>query len=327
METLRPLTVADAPAVADLLAAAEEVDRTGANYDADDLREEYADPAVDLARDSLAAVAPGGRIDGYALVRGTAQAIGTHRIFLDGRVRPSARGTGIGTRLLDWAAARAAAKHAALHPDLPGMLDVEVAATVPDAAALAGAAGFTPVRWWYEMRRPLASLPPVPSAPSGLRLVPYEASWDDEVRRAHAVAFAQHWGSTPPDPERWAQWFTGSRAFRPSLSRIVLDDSGAVAAYLLAYCYEADTAATGVREAYVGQLGTLPAFRAQGLGTLLLATALGAASAEGYERVALTVDSGNATGALGLYQRLGFAVDHELTTWEKPVDEAGAPRR
>ena len=31
------------------------------------------------------------------------------------------------------------------------------------------------------------------------------------------------------------------------------------------------------------------------------------------------------TGALGLYERVGFAVDHETVTWSKPVgDDPGA---
>jgi len=74
-----------------------------------------------------------------------------------------------------------------------------------------------------------------------------------------------------------------------------------------------------VREAYVGQVGTLRPWRRRGLAGLLLATALAAAGSEGYGRASLTVDSSNPTGALGLYERAGFVVDHTSVTWAKPV--------
>ena len=65
-----------------------------------------------------------------------------------------------------------------------------------------------------------------------------------------------------------------------------------------------------MREAWIGQLGTRAAWRRRGLASLLLATALTAFRDAGYERAALDVDSENATGALGLYERLGFIVSH-----------------
>ena len=51
----------------------------------------------------------------------------------------------------------------------------------------------------------------------------------------------------------------------------------------------------------------------------MLATGLAAARSEGYAQATLTVDSSNPTGALGLYERAGFAVHHEAVTWAKPV--------
>ena len=95
-----------------------------------------------------------------------------------------------------------------------------------------------------------------------------------------------------------------------------------MAAYLLTYFYDADQAATGKRQAYIGQLGTLPRYRGRGAGTALLAHALPAFRDAGYDLAGLDVDSANSSGALGLYQRLGFAVTHSVTSWERTV-----PRR
>jgi mycothiol synthase len=316
--TLRALTVADAPALTRLLAQMEAVDATGENHSETDVAEELADDSVDLSRDSLAAVAPDGSFAGWAGVRSATTVRDVDRVHLEGGVLPSRRGEGLGRRLLEWAERRGAELHRERHPSVPGELNLGVATTVPSLQALARAAGYQPVRRWHHMRRDLDVLPPVPAVPAGLRLVPYDPALDEALRIAHAEAFAGHWGSVPPDEQRWAHWFTGSHAFRPAVSRLVLDGDR-IAAYLLAYFWEADAQVTGVREAYIGQVGTMPAWRRRGLGGLLLADALTAFRADGYERASLAVDTGNSTGALGLYERVGFTVEHELVTWSKPL--------
>ena len=322
METLeltwRALMPADAAAVARLLAAAESVDDTGEHYDADDVAEELADASLDLARDTLAAVAPDGEVVAYGGLRGSAEVRDTDRINLDGVVLPGCRGRGLGRRLLEWGEGRAAEMHRSRHPEVPGEIGLGVPATVPGKEALARAAGYRPLRWWYDMRRELAGgLPPVPAGP--LPVVPYDPARDEALRQAHIESFAGHWGSTPPDPQRWAHWYTGATAFDPMVSLLVLDGEE-IAAYLNAYHYVAETAATGVQEAYIGQIGVRPAWRRRGLGALLLGTALAGFAAAGYARSALTVDSGNATGALGLYERAGYAVTHRSVTWTKALE-------
>jgi len=316
--TLRPLTLDDAPALTALLAAAELVDHTGENYSEADIADELADETLDLPRDTLAAVAPDGSFAGYIAVRSAANVRDVDRVFVDGGVRPARRGEGIGRRLLEWAEQRGAALHQERHPSTAGELDVGVGAGIPSLQRLVRARGFQPVRWWYGMKRSLDVQPPVPAVPPGLRLVPYDAAYDETLRIVHGEAFAHHWGSVPPDPQRWAHWFTGSHAFRPGISWMVLDDSE-VAAYLLAYFWEADATATGKQEAYIGQIGTRTPWRRRGLGELMLARALAGFAEAGYDQASLTVDTGNPTGALGLYERVGFTVEHETVTWSKPL--------
>ncbi len=317
--TLRALAPADAPALTRLLAAIEAVDATGEHFDEDDIADELADASVDLDRDTLTVVGPDGTLIGWTAVRASPNVTDLDRVWLEGGVLPARRGEGLGRRLLAWAERRGPELHPARHPELPGELFVRVPATVPSQEALVRAAGYQPVRYWYGMKRDLSSpLPRIPAVPDGLRVVPWSAELDGALRRAHGEAFADHWGSTAPDEQRWTQWYTGSRGFQPELSRLVLDGDR-IAAYLLSYFYAADAEATGVREAYIGQVGTLRPWRRRGLGGLLLATGLAAARAGGYAQATLTVDSGNPTGALGLYERAGFVVDHRSVTWAKPV--------
>ena len=170
----------------------------------------------------------------------------------------------------------------------------------------------------HDGPQPGRPAPRVPPTPPGLTLAQYATDRDEAVRQAHREAFADTWGATPPDEQSWSRSYTGSYTFRPEVSWLVLDGDE-VAGYLLTFFWEADAAASGVREAFVGQLGVRPGWRRRGLGALLLAAALESYRSAGYGRSALGVDTGNATGALGLYERAGYAVKDTTVTWMKPL--------
>jgi mycothiol synthase len=317
--TWRALTIEDAPALTRAYAAVEAVDHIGEHYSEQDVRDELEDESIDLRHDTLVALAPDGELVAFTWVHGSVEVHDLDRINAEGAVVPAARGRGLGRRLLEWAEERAASQHSERHRDIPGAVCVDVHENNPGKQALVQAAGYEATRWWYRMARNLDD--PLPGvAPPGpdLTLAPYTADRDEAVRQAHREAFAGHWGATPPDELRWSQRYTGAHSFEPDVSWLVLDGDE-VAAYLLTYFWDADAAATGVREAFVGQLGVRPAWRRRGLGGLLLAIALESYRAAGYERSVLTVDTGNATGALRLYERAGYAVKDTSVVWTKPL--------
>jgi mycothiol synthase len=318
--TWRPLTREDAPALTRSWAAIEAVDRTGEHYSEQDLRDVLEDEAIELGRDSLAAIDPDGEAVAFAWLHGSAAVVDVDRIWVDGAVLPAARQRGLGRRLLEWAEERATSLHRERHPEVPAAARVVVHQNNPGKEALIRTAGYEAARWAYTMSRGMdAPLPDVPPTPSGLTVRPYATDRDDAVRHAHLEAFADDWGATPPDEQEWSRWYTPTTTLRPEVSWLVLNGEEVVG-YLLTHFWEADAAATGLREAYVGQLGVRPAWRRRGLGGLLLATALRSYRGAGYERSALSVDTDNATGALGLYERAGFAVKDTWVTWLKPLD-------
>lgn len=316
--TWRPIAEDDVRAWARLLAAAADVDRTGEHYNAEDLAEELADPSLDAAQDTIA-IWDGDRLVGYGMVRGTAAlAANVYRVHADGCVHPDYRRRGIGRMILDGAAERAAELHAQHAPALPAELIVYANERIPGLRALVESTGMRPVRWWYEMDRDLTVPVQVAPAPEGLRVASYDGEFDERLRLAHNEAFSGHWGSAERDPAFWRQWVSGSRAFRPAVSRL-LWDGDQIAGYVLVYEYEADTAATGVREAWIGQVGTRPPWRGRGVASTLLTHALAACRAEGFERSSLSVDTDNATGALGIYQRAGFVITERATSFGRPL--------
>ncbi len=287
---------ADAAGIAALRNACEAVDRLGEHHDADDCAEEFTDPRVDLDGSLLV-------LDGDEPVASQLLYRLGERLHAAGEVHPEHRGRGLGSELLGVARERAAV--------LGAHLEVRVPETKQDAVALAEGEGLTAVRWWSELRRDLTEpVVPVP-LPDGLALRPlgpdHDPRWDEPLRTAHNAAFADHYGFVAVDGDDWLHR-TRSRHFRPSCSVAATTPDGAVAGYLLAEEYEADTAATGVRDLYVATVGTVREWRGRGVAGALLAHALAAAAREGYGRSSLTVDADNPTGALGVYARAGYVL-------------------
>jgi mycothiol synthase len=312
----RPLQATDAARWAALLRAVEEVDRRNENFDAEDCADELADPELDLDRDTLLVLDADGAAVAYQVLRlRSGPPLGV-RVLVDAAVHPAYRRRGIGTALTAVAHRRADATGAAVVTRL--------AETGADAIMLAERAGMHAVRWWSELERDLAvPVPPVPPPP-GIAIVglgpPYAAArWDEPLRLAHNSAFADHWGSAPVGPDGWAHQRTGSRAFRPGCSAAALTGAGSVAGYVMSYEYAADTARTGVRDIYVGTVGTLAAYRGRGIAGALLAHVLQAAVEQGFATSSLTVDAANSTGALGVYERAGFRAHRREVTYVRPA--------
>jgi mycothiol synthase len=318
----RPLAADDVGAVAALLEAAEAVDDTGEHWSAEDLEEFWVNDLVDLGADGVVACTADGSVVAWATAIAPPTFRGNYRVDLEGRVHPAWRGRGIGRALLAWQLERGAQVHAERHPEVPADLSVAAYTSMTSLEAMLRRAGLEQVRWYVAMERPLADLPGVRRLP-GIEFVPFTWDRDDEVRRAHNAAFTEHHGSAERDELTWRTWFTGQRGFRPDLSVLALAD-GAVVGYVLAYVFEADTAATGVRATDFGQIGVLPAARGRGLAKATIAAALKAAAEGGCRRATLQVDSENVTGALGLYEGLGFTARRTQASWSRTLAALGS---
>ncbi|WP_199439047.1 GNAT family N-acetyltransferase [Umezawaea beigongshangensis] len=316
--TRRALSPADVPALTALMAAVEAVDRTGEHHSADDVADLLTDPELDLA-DGTVGVWDGDLLVAFGIVRTRRAATVEHRVWLRGAVHPRHRRAGMGTALLDRLVRSAALLHGRLHGDMPLVLDVTAAEHREDAIALVRRAGFTPQRWFFDMRTGLPH-PPAPVAePDGYRFVPYSRDRDEEVRLVRNAAFADHWGTADATPVGWAQHYTGGASFEPDLSPLALDAAGAVVGFVLSRHFEADTIARGVRELWIADVGTLRAHRGRGVASALLNRAMTDAFARGFRSAGLGVDATNPTGALGVYERAGFTVDTRWVTHSLPV--------
>jgi mycothiol synthase len=319
--SLRPLAPSDISAWADLLAAIEEVDRTGEHYASADLAEEMANPEVKVGKDFVGAFDAGGQLVGYYSILPRGAAEGHYTVHMQGSVLPARRAQGIGTLLVTGMVERAAQARDERRPDLPARLVVTGLSSDDVQADLLASIGMRGERWTFLMRTPLDAKTPARPLRAGYRLRGYDGSMTDTLRQAHNAAFLDHPNFTPWSELMWKQSVTESRSFRPDVSFVVsADGSDEIVAYVQTAEFDADLAATGRREAYVGKVGTLRGHRGKGLATALLGHALHAYREAGYDEASLAVDSENPTGALGVYQRVGFAVESRWTNYVMAAD-------
>lgn len=322
----RPMARDDVPALVRLFRHTEQIDQTGTYTDEAEVAAHFAQPGLNLERDTLAAVLPDGELAGYAVVYPAPTARDVQRLFVTGGVHPTWRGRGLGRRILDWQLERAESMHREVRPHLPALVQAGGMDRNDPQGRVLRRAGFEPVRWWYEMCRDLSEPLPAAATTGDWDFVPFDASLDEVVRLAHNEAFADHWGSSGVDQESWRQRFCAAQGFRPELSLLALDGDE-IAAYLLSFVHDAEIAATGVRAAHVGYLGTRPAWRRRGLGKALLCRALCGYRDAGYVTARLVVDTENGSGALDIYRRSGFEVDRRWVTYGRRLPPIPADRR
>jgi mycothiol synthase len=315
---LRPLTTDDIAAWARLLAAAELVDRTGEHYNEADIAEEMADPNVEIGKDIVGAFDDDDLV-GYFKVMSRGRSEDHHDLRLEGSVHPGRRGQGIGTTLVAAMLDRAEEVRHEKNPSLPAKLAVTGLSTNAEQESLLAAFGFAPERWNFMMRVDLDEIPAPEPLPPGYVLKQYDPSIARAMHEAHNTAFVDHPNFTSWTDSMWKQWVTGSRNFRPDVSYLVVleDDPGQIAAYVQSNEYNAYFEASGKREAYVAKVGTLREHRGKGIAGTLLRHCLAAYREAGYDEAALDVDSDNPTGALGVYERVGFKVESKWSNYSK----------
>ncbi|MFI7284966.1 GNAT family N-acetyltransferase [Micromonospora chersina] len=317
--TWRPLTSEDAKAGADLLNAMETVDKIGEKYDEEDTRQELIDPYAELERGSLAAF-DGDVMVGYMKTNYKPGAEEIHRVFMDGGVHPDYRRQGLGAVLLKAGVAAAKELHALHHPTLKLVVDVQRGEHIVGVAELFRSQGFTPVRYYQHMEHPLGHAIPDTAIPVGMRVEVWSEQNDEEFRMIRNESFRDHWSLAPLPADSWKNKVT-NHTFRPEASFLLRDvTNGTPAGMLVTKYWEADTVATGVRNAHFMFIGTLGDHRRRGVASALIAHALRAVADQGYGRASLQVDSANPTGAFGLYEKAGFTSRRRFVCWALEVD-------
>lgn len=191
-----------------------------------------------------------------------------------------------------------------------GASDVEVGAT-----ALFVKEGYTPVRYAFSMIRPLSDPVEVTPMPEGLeiRLVlphQYRALWD-----AMQEAFRDHWSFVPEGEEEYQKWLD-SPEFNPYLWKVAWDGDQ-IAGMVLNFISENENREYNRKRGYTEGICVRRPWRRRGLARALLTRSLEMFQAMGMTEAALGVDAENLSGALKLYESVGFRVEKRYTTYRK----------
>lgn len=311
---------ADLPAIADLLNACEAVDQLDAGTSVDELRQEFADPDWDLVRDVRVWQDATNRLLGFGAVS-ILPPSDNHSGYLWFDVHPDVRGNELEAQILAWSEQR-------MHEVARDRgVSVNLRASARDnnhyRISLLERHGFTRDRTFYRMARPLSEPIPAPQFPDGFTLRRVDAdreaaAWVEMFN----ASFIDHWNYHPMTIEQFKHHLT-EPDYNPEFDLIAVAADGTFAAFCYPEIYQQDNARSGRNEGWIAVLGTRRGFRKLGLGRAMLLAGLQTLRAAGVDTALLGVDSENPSGALRLYESVGFTKRHTSIAYAKEVRSEG----
>ena len=306
----------DLPEIVRVLNAENDADGIVEHETLDGLRAWLSNPSdqFDAVRDVVVASLDG-RVVGVAGQDWIDTRDGELREFrLWGAVDPPYRRRGIGTALLADGERRALGSDAARSSPRPVSLGAWSADGRPGARLLERH-GYEVVRWFFDMVRPtLDDIPELP-LPSVFELRPVAPEQHPQLWRANREAFRDHWGGSD-ESEAAMHRFFDDPSNDPSLWLIAWDGDE-IAGGIINAIHEEENEALGLRRGWLSSVFTRRPWRRRGLARALIARSLVLLRDRGMTSAALGVDADNPSGALGLYESAGFAVEERFTAMRK----------
>ncbi len=243
---------------------------------------------------------------------------GLREYRLNGSVDPAWRRRGIGRALLLENERRLRDVAAAEHGASRRVFGSWSGESQRGSAALLEADGFSPARYFFDMVRPnLDDIEDVP-LPDGLEIRPIGPELTRAVWEADIDAFRDHWGGFDHSEEQLQRWLS-SPSNDLSLW-LVAFDGDEVAGGVINSIDPHQNAAMGYQRGWLSSVFTRRAWRRRGLARALIGRSLALHRERGMTTAALGVDAENPSGALGLYEGMGFAVNYRSIAWRRDFD-------
>jgi GNAT superfamily N-acetyltransferase len=293
----------DLRVVSDLVIACD-TDVSGySEFSVDDMRMLSRLPRVELDKDSWIV-----RADDEAVAAAFLWDAEPNEVFKSfGVVRLPHQGRGLGDALMSMIEDRAR-ERAVDNAILRTYIDINE----PQAARLAEQRSFRFVRRHWSMLVDFDE-PPAPGIPPEGITIKRGADQERDLPLVHSLVnetFAEHWGFVQRTFEEFAEGFVLREDNDPSLWFFAYDGDEPVAILL-------GQLAGGM--GWVADLGVRKMWRKRGLGEALLRMAFAEFYERGFKRVGLGVDTGNETGAVRLYERVGMHPERGDDEYEKPL--------
>ncbi len=175
---------------------------------------------------------------------------------------------------------------------------------------------FDLLRTYWGLRAPVGKVE-FPDLPTGFQI--RTVSSEEELNswwRVHQDSFQFHFGFMPRPFEDWKVMVERAVGIDLDARWVLFHEDKAVG------FIECSDIKKEQNTGYVDGLGVIQEFQGRGLGELLLKWAFAYYSAQGRSHIELNVDTGNESGVLRLYEKLGMKPKHswqqyENLDWEK----------
>ncbi|MFC2094923.1 GNAT family N-acetyltransferase [Candidatus Bipolaricaulota bacterium] len=257
-----------------------------------------------------------GSVVGYGRIWWEEERVGTriHRLFV--HLMPEWRGQGIRRAMLHFLEQRATtvAKKQPVHAGR--YLQASAGKAESDWINLLTHEGYTAVRWEYEMVRRLDEPLPKCKIPEGFTVRRVREDDVPAIWAAASEAFADHWGETDWfTPKTLTEWQESPR-YRPDLWQVAWHGDE-VAGMVLNELNEKENEEYKRTRGYTETICVRRSWRGCGLAKALIARSLNMWKERGMSEAAHGVDADNQTGALQLYESLGYKEGRIFTTYRK----------
>ena len=283
---------------------------------ADNVRLDLAPDLLDVHRDVVLVELDGRLVAMTAVPREVRADVPMYDVW--GKVAPDLRRRGIGRWLLAWSIARARQRAAAEDPVGPVTLGAHAGEQEAGARAIYEGVGLRPARHFFLMRRDRLDLVQPLAMPDGLEMHAVTADQHRRIYDAETEAFLDHW--EPHDH--------GEEGFRHTFQQpdtntdlwAVAWDGDEVAGVVETWIWAEENRRLGVRRGWLEKISVRRPWRKRGLARALTAAAMIKLHEAGMDEAMLAVDAQNPSGALGLYESLGFTVYRRSVAYRRPLE-------
>jgi mycothiol synthase len=222
--------------------------------------------------------------------------------------------TDLADRILDWGVARATEISRA-HQLADRRIVTWAVDGSNDQRAIGRVGGFEPAAWSAVMvRAHLFGIPATP-LPAGVQVRPVEEGHLRAIWECDIEAFRDHRGYVEQAEENWEKF--RDEAQRGTALWQVAWAGDTVVGQVRTRVNEGEADRRGRQRAWTEDISTRRGWRGKGIASALIASSLRQLASLGFDEAALGVDLNNPTGALGVYERLGYQVALRVTEYER----------
>ncbi|MFZ2098732.1 MAG: GNAT family N-acetyltransferase [Anaerolineales bacterium] len=265
-----------------------------------------------------------GKVIGYSRIWWSVEGSGQWIGFQFGNVMPAWRGKGIGSKLLKFNEERLAQiatllkANGQLLVEAACLLDNFVSNTEIDRMNLLERRGYRAARYAFEMVRPdLENIPDL-SLPAGVEVRAVKPEHLRLIWEASNEAFRDHWGYIP-DPWEEFERIVNDPDHDPSLWRVAWQGDQVVG-MVLNFIDKDQNEIYRRKRGYTENICVRRPWRKQGVAKALIALSLVVLKERGMTEAGLGVDAENISGALHLYESMGYQVVKKSTIYRKQMN-------